>query len=153
MDRILFLCTGNYYRSRIAEAVCNHHCQEMGIAAQALSRGLGSQWPNPKNPGPISQTAKQFLSERRIDTERPDRMPLPCQPEDLHHATHIIGMSKCEHKPMFMAKFPDFPIIHVTFWEIGDVGVQAVQEAMADIYQYTLRFVTDLKHISKNIRS
>ena len=38
--QILFLCTGNYYRSRFAEAVFNKLAREQNIDAMAISRGL-----------------------------------------------------------------------------------------------------------------
>jgi len=37
----LFICTGNYYRSRFAEAVFNHHAAETNLKWQAFSRGVG----------------------------------------------------------------------------------------------------------------
>ena len=142
MHTLLFLCTGNYYRSRLAEEIFNFYITRDNIAARAVSRGLGNQWPNPNNPGPISENAKQFLLALGIKTSSPDRMPLPCLAEDLSQAAQIICLSKCEHKAMFEAKFPHFPIENVVFWEIGDVGVQDVQEAMTQIYEQTLGIVT-----------
>ena len=37
---ILFICTGNYYRSRFAEAFFNHHAEVRGLCWRAISRGL-----------------------------------------------------------------------------------------------------------------
>jgi protein-tyrosine phosphatase len=37
---ILFLCTGNYYRSRFAEELFNHHAERAGLYWVAQSRGL-----------------------------------------------------------------------------------------------------------------
>jgi protein-tyrosine phosphatase len=37
---VLFLCTGNYYRSRFAEELFNHHAERCGIGWVAHSRGL-----------------------------------------------------------------------------------------------------------------
>ena len=37
---VLFLCTGNYYRSRFAEAVFNSVAARMGLSWRASSRGL-----------------------------------------------------------------------------------------------------------------
>jgi protein-tyrosine-phosphatase len=37
---ILFLCTGNYYRSRFAEVLFNSVAGKMGLPWQAYSRGL-----------------------------------------------------------------------------------------------------------------
>ena len=38
--RVLFVCTGNYYRSRFAEAVFNHLAAARGLPWRAVSRGL-----------------------------------------------------------------------------------------------------------------
>jgi hypothetical protein len=38
---MLFLCTGNYYRSRFAELLFNHLAKQRGLDWQATSRGLG----------------------------------------------------------------------------------------------------------------
>ena len=40
MNLLLFICTGNYYRSRFAEAVFNHHAKQRGLPWRAFSRGL-----------------------------------------------------------------------------------------------------------------
>ena len=37
---LLFVCTGNFYRSRHAEALFNWHAERHGLAARAFSRGL-----------------------------------------------------------------------------------------------------------------
>ncbi len=148
MHTILFLCTGNYYRSRLAEEIFNFYATRDNIAARALSRGLGNQWPNLNNPGPISKNAKRFLSSLGIDARSPDRMPLPCLEADLAQATHVICLSEREHKSMFVAKFPHYPMENITFWEIGDVGVQGVQEAMTQIYEQTRSLTANLKNIS-----
>ena len=50
--RILFLCTGNYYRSRFAEIFFNWQAQQRGLSWQAESRGLAIDG---YNYGPISR--------------------------------------------------------------------------------------------------
>jgi hypothetical protein len=40
VKKVLFLCTGNYYRSRFAEELFNHHAEHAGLAWIAESRGL-----------------------------------------------------------------------------------------------------------------
>ena len=39
-QHMLFICTGNVYRSRFAEAVFNHHAEQREIPWTAFSRGL-----------------------------------------------------------------------------------------------------------------
>ena len=50
---ILFLCTGNYYRSRFAEELFNHHAERAGLDWVAQSRGLALERGAHKV-GPIS---------------------------------------------------------------------------------------------------
>jgi protein-tyrosine phosphatase len=40
---VLFLCTGNYYRSRYAEELFNHLARAEGIGWRAFSRGAGEK--------------------------------------------------------------------------------------------------------------
>ncbi len=134
MTTVLFLCTGNYYRSRIAEEVFNHLCRQYRIKAAALSRGLGHRWPNPNNPGPISKNALNFLDTMGIEIVSKDRMPQPCTPTDIQAATRIIGMQEAEHRSLLFSKFPDCPSEKIEFWSIGDVGAMDVQEACEQTY-------------------
>src|SRR5438309_886198 len=62
MKTVLFLCTGNYYRSRYAEILFNWKAQECGVAWKADSRGLD---PDPRNPGPMSRHTMTAL--KRLD--------------------------------------------------------------------------------------
>jgi protein-tyrosine-phosphatase len=48
MKTRLFLCTGNFYRSRFAEIFFNWHAEQLEIPWRAYSRGLAR---NPLNPG------------------------------------------------------------------------------------------------------
>ena len=38
--RVLFVCSGNYYRSRLAEILFNHEAAAAGLAWESGSRGL-----------------------------------------------------------------------------------------------------------------
>ena len=42
--RVLFLCTGNYYRSRFAEILFNQLAPTRGLNWRADSRGLARLW-------------------------------------------------------------------------------------------------------------
>ena len=43
MKKILFLCTGNYYRSRYAEEIFNHMARNKGLPWRAFSRGAAER--------------------------------------------------------------------------------------------------------------
>jgi protein-tyrosine phosphatase len=76
-DQVLFLCTGNYYRSRYAEEVFNFHAAAEGLAWRAFSRGL-AEASSPENVGPMSGFALAALEARMIAPEGAARFPSPC---------------------------------------------------------------------------
>src|SRR5207248_1759301 len=67
MKTILFLCTGNYYRSRYAEILFNWKAKESGLAWEADSRGLD---PHLSNPGPMSRHTMSALGKLGIPFEK-----------------------------------------------------------------------------------
>src|SRR5580704_19544869 len=66
---VLFLCTGNYYRSRFAEVLFNSVAGKMGLPWQASSRGLALE-RGVNNVGPMAVeaiTALEALGVRAAD--------------------------------------------------------------------------------------
>ena len=57
---VLFLCTGNYYRSRFAEILFNSVAGKMGLPWKASSRGLALE-RGVNNVGPIAASAVAAL--------------------------------------------------------------------------------------------
>lgn len=117
----LFVCTGNYYRSRFAEHWFEHLAQQQNLPWQADSAGLGVEWSWKINPGPISKVTVASLAERGIALSDP-RMPRSLTTDDLETAQRIILLDEPEHRPMMQAKFPDWQDHpRVTYWTVVDV--------------------------------
>ena len=57
---VLFLCTGNYYRSRFAEVLFNSVADRMGLPWRASSRGLALE-RGVNNVGPMAVDAGKVL--------------------------------------------------------------------------------------------
>ena len=57
---VLFLCTGNYYRSRLAEVLFNSVAGRMGLPWRASSRGLALE-RGVHNVGPMAASAVKAL--------------------------------------------------------------------------------------------
>jgi protein-tyrosine phosphatase len=71
MRTILFLCTGNYYRSRFAEQYFNHLARQVSLPWLAVSRGLATE-RGVNNVGPISP----FSPSGARPSQCPDAVPL-----------------------------------------------------------------------------
>ncbi len=118
---LLFLCTGNYYRSRYAEELFNHRAARAGLRWMAQSRGLAIE-RGANNIGPLSQVALDALGKRGLTARRAHRLPLQCTVIDLEAASHIVAMDESEHRPLMLQRFPDWDS-RTEYWHVGDVEV------------------------------
>jgi len=128
-NQILFLCTGNYYRSRYAEELFNFRARNEGLAWRAFSRGLAERG-SPENVGPMSRFALQALLARGIEPEGAGRLPLPCSATDFGEAALVIALKEAEHRPMVEQRFPDM-LPMVRFWDVDDVPFAEPAVALA----------------------
>lgn len=136
MSRILFLCSGNYYRSRFAEIFFNTHVQDEVIPWRSFSRGLVVDRIR-NNIGPISRAAKHRLETRGIPLPANIRFPVQLLEPDLEAADLIIAMKEDEHRPMLAQRFPDWTN-RVEYWHIDDVDYARPEDALADL-EYNVR--------------
>ncbi|MEM6259982.1 MAG: low molecular weight phosphatase family protein [Planctomycetota bacterium] len=114
----LFVCTGNYYRSRFAEQLFAHLADQRGLAWRTDSAGLRVDWQQKINSGPMSTVALASLAERGIAIENP-RMPRGLFLQDLENAGRVILLDEPEHRPMMRETFPEWEG-RVTYWNVLD---------------------------------
>jgi protein-tyrosine phosphatase len=141
--KVLFLCTGNYYRSRFAEEYFNHLSANNGSPWRAVSRGLAASFPRPRNPGTISVHVLDALELRGVAAREPDREPCRVQLEDLDSSEVIVALSEREHRPLLASAFPDW-LDRIQWWEVGDVPLESVESALAKIEQGVHRLHAEL---------
>ncbi len=134
MKKILFLCTGNYYRSRFAEALFNFWAENNGSGFRAVSRGLHIK-PG-KNEGPISKDALKPLEKMKILYDGLTRKPQEAKDSDFEDAFKIIALKKSEHQPIVINKFPVFAD-QVEYWDAPDVPPSFVYDPLAEIKELT----------------
>ncbi len=134
MPRVLFLCSGNYYRSRFAELLFNALAQERNLPWTAESRGLTVD--RSTNPGPISPHVIAGLRLRGIEPPREAilRMPRLVTQEDLARADRVIALKEAEHRPVLAARFPGWED-RVTYWHIHDLDQASAATALAQIHE------------------
>ncbi len=116
---VLFLCTGNYYRSRYAEIYFNSVASKMGLPWKATSRGLALE-RGVGNVGPISPLAiKAFEAMRLRDAEAVSRFPIQVTAEEMDQAAFIVALKQAEHLPLLQERFPAW-VEKVEFWHVDD---------------------------------
>jgi protein-tyrosine-phosphatase len=130
---VLFLCTGNYYRSRHAEAVFNHLAAEVGLPWRATSRGLALEF-GVNNVGPIARATVERLAALAIRHEPYLRMPARVTADDLAAARLVVALKEAEHRPLMQERHPQW-VGRVEFWHVHDVDFAPPEAALPEIEQ------------------
>ncbi len=132
MQKILFLCTGNYYRSPFAEHYFNHQAKNKNLNWRAISRGLNVV--DGKNPGWISIHTINRLKSLGLNLEERIDFPKQVSLKELEEADIIIAIKKTEHLPYILKIFPH-PENKVQYWEIHDVEVEEPATALVKLQE------------------
>jgi protein-tyrosine phosphatase len=128
MKKILFLCTGNYYRSRFAEAWFNFRKGESLAHWSAFSRGLRVDYA----PGLLSPHTLDVIREYKIPTSCYQPAPVALSVEALQEADLVIALKREEHHPMMMQRFPDWAD-RIRYWEVHDLDVWVPNQTLPAI--------------------
>ena len=139
---LLFLCTGNYYRSRFAELLFNALAQQAALSWTAESRALALE-RGLRNVGPMSPYAAAGLTARGVVLPTPRRSPIQVQEQDFQAADLIIALSEAEHRGLVEERFPQWPTV-VEYWHIDDLNVSSAEAALAGIEAQVKRLLTRL---------
>jgi len=141
-SRILFVCTGNYYRSRFAEILFNSLSEKQQLNYHAFSKGLRL---SKNNKGPISKHCIAFFDERYPEMTYDLRMPMPFDPGDFDYYDKIILMDRSEHAPMIDKLYPGkHP--ELEYWDIVDDYIRAPEEVLPILEKTVIELIDELKN-------
>ena len=139
---VLFLCTGNYYRSRHAEVVFDHHAQAAGLPWRAASRGLALEL-GVNNVGPMSRATAARLAALGIPHEPYVRRPLPLAEDDLKAAHLVVALKEAEHRPLMTERWPGW-VERVEYWAVHDLDAATPEQALPEIEELVRGLVARL---------
>ncbi|MFO1490354.1 MAG: low molecular weight phosphatase family protein [Kiritimatiellia bacterium] len=128
--KVLFICTGNYYRSRFAEALFNFLAQKKKLNWVAMSRGLATYLVG--DDGFLSSVVLQALREREIPVSLTSATCRQISEEDFRSANVLIAIDKYEHRPLLDRYYHDW-VDKVNYWDISDVGELSPLDALPRI--------------------
>ncbi|HEX9785927.1 MAG TPA: low molecular weight phosphatase family protein [Opitutaceae bacterium] len=137
----MFICSGNYYRSRFAEAVFNHHATGRGFSWRAFSRGLATHLVF--GAGDLSHYTRFALIARGIDIDHTGDRPRPVALQDLEMADLAIALKEAEHRAMMRQQFPAWED-RIVYWHVHDLDAAGPEEALPEIEERVLRLLDDL---------
>jgi protein-tyrosine phosphatase len=149
MQTILFLCTGNYYRSRFAEHLFNHLARSKGLNWRAESRGLALE-RGVNNIGAISHYAKTALAERGIILLDDERLPQSALLEDFQSFTQVIAIDESEHRPLMTERFAEW-VDNIEYWLVHDIDKTGADEALGQIEASVIDLIDKLKNWKLNV--
>jgi protein-tyrosine phosphatase len=140
MKRVLFLCSGNYYRSRFAEIFFNWHAEHHGLRWRAVSRGLAL---DARNAGPLSRHTSARLASLGISWAEYLRPPLPVTVADFASADRIIAVKASEHQSIVDAQFSAWRDV-VEYWHVHDLDCATPPQTFAHLEQELTQLLTGL---------
>ena len=140
--KVLFLCTGNYYRSRFAELLFNHWAMVRNLPWVADSRALALEL-GIYNVGPISSYTLAGLHQRAIPVPPEMRDPQQVQESDLHEATLVIALDRQEHQRYVAERLPGWTD-RVHYWEVADLHLMTASDALARIESQVMTLLDTL---------
>lgn len=142
LKQVLFLCSGNYYRSRFAEILFNHLATQSDLPWRAGSRGL-TVYPHNGNIGPLSIFARRGLESRSVPIDARQAFPRQVQERDLQAADLVVAVKEKEHRPMLQEKYPSW-VNRIHYWHIDDVGDKPPEIALAQLDNEVRDLITQL---------
>jgi len=124
---VVFVCTGNFYRSRFSEYLFNALAKKNGLYWRATSRGLRT-WTVGAHEGPISELAAYRLTALDVPFDRA-RFPIQLSELDLEDADLVIAFKKVEHHEIMIEQFPAWAD-RITYWNVDDLDDATADEAL-----------------------
>lgn len=141
-SKVLFLCTGNYYRSRFAEYLFNREAERHGLNWQADSCGLALEF-GAGNVGAISSYTLARLQQHGIVLGSDLRYPRQVQENDLSSSALVIALDRTEHQSMVEQKIPAWAN-KIEYWDVADLGFVPANDALGQIELQVAKLVERL---------
>lgn len=144
LQQVLFVCTGNIYRSRFAEAFFNYFATILNLRWSACSRGLAVDQVNED----ISRITLDALAEREIPLNHTAAQRQALALDDLQRADRIVLLDETEHRPLLTAQFPEW-VDRVEYWDVGDLQHAPPHQSLARIEELATRLIRELDSPSR----
>jgi len=141
MRTVLFICSGNYYRSRFAEAMFNFVAEQRNLEWQAVSRGLATHLVF--GAGDLSIYTRHTLVARGIPLHHTSARPTQLVEDDLRRADRAIALKEAEHRSMMRDKFPAWEDC-IEYWNVHDLDGATPDAALPGLERLVMRVIEEV---------
>ena len=138
---VLFLRTGNFYRSRHAEAWFNDKACRHGLHWQVKSRGFRPYLASED----LSDWAADRLARSGVASSLSPTKPAKVTIEYLANSTLVIAMREAEQASMRRRDFPKWTN-RIQYWDIGETDKTAPETKLPKIE-------SEVDNLVRNLRS
>jgi protein-tyrosine phosphatase len=120
---VLFLCTANYYRSRLSELLFRFHAERLGLDWDTDSKGILDRM---RGMG-LSPTATRYLEKLELgEMAKMPREPAVASLEDIMETHLVVALNRAEHEPLLRQRFGRIPVElektgRLRYWNVFDV--------------------------------
>jgi protein-tyrosine phosphatase len=140
--KVLFLCTGNYYRSRFAEMLFNALAPRENLDWRADSRGLAL---GTSNVGPVYPGVLDHLKTLGFPAQTGPRFPVRLEMADLESADLVIAINKVEHRPFMSRQFERWAE-QTIYWDVPDLNLMMAEAAFSRIEKHITALIRQLQN-------
>lgn len=140
MHQILFVCTGNFYRSRYAEAYFNHLARQKNLPWIAFSRGLATHLAPS---GMLSPHTGVRMKRKGIALIHTGTIPAQISAGDCDRARLIVALKQSEHETLARQLLPGHAD-RFQFWDVSDVDETPPDLALLAIERKVAKLIEQL---------
>lgn len=137
MQKILFVCTANIFRSRFSEEVYNHLADDLNLPSRAFSAGLMVGRYKTRT---IYAPALEHLKLLNIVPKRKDELSTHIDDLNLKQFDKIICLDKNEHQPM-VRKNKNLTNFTMEYWNIVDEPLVSRSISLPQCYKKVEKLV------------
>jgi protein-tyrosine phosphatase len=141
-EKVLFLCTGNYYRSRFAEMLFNALASQKHLDWIADSRGLAT---SSSNVGPVYPGVLERMKTLGFPAQTEPRFPVRLEVADLETAGLVIAINKSEHRPLISQQFDGWAD-RIQYWDVPDLNLMTTEGAFSRIEQHVTALIQQIQN-------
>ncbi len=142
MKNCLFICTGNYYRSRYAEAVFNFKAEALGLEWRAFSRGLAIHLVE----GDLAPQTRKMMEEKQIPLSATGVTRIQIEERDFQGAQKVIALQHHEHYPMMTRQFAHWAD-KIEYWDVADIEFVSPRFALMRIEQLAEELIAQISAV------